>query len=106
MQIGGPSRSGYLSEEERTAAVDALTKRGRFEKGRYFAADDKTGAGQDGFEAVRELANRRRIKHPKRRLDKPLLVNTEAFEWLYLAGFLRIPPQSRWAFCHHHPPPP
>src|SRR5260221_14330113 len=87
MQIGGPSRSGYLSEEERTAAVDALTKRGRFEKGRYFAADDKTGAGQDGFEAVWEFANGRRIKYPKRRLEKPLLVNPEAFEWLDLPGF-------------------
>ncbi|HYR37009.1 MAG TPA: hypothetical protein VEQ87_22170, partial [Burkholderiales bacterium] len=82
MQIGGPSRSGYLSEEERTAAVDALAKHGRFEGGRYFAADDKTGAGKDGFEAAWEFANGRRIKYPRRRLEKPLLVNPEAFEWL------------------------
>src|SRR5260221_6104833 len=98
MRTGGPSRSGYLSEEERTAAVDALTKRGRFEKGRYFAADGKTGAGQDGFEAVWEFANGRRIKYPKRRLEKPLLVNPEAFEWLHLPGFSGVRNKRLWDF--------
>jgi len=98
MQIGGPSGSGYLSEEERTAAVDALAKQGRFEGGRYFAADDKTGAGKDGFEAAWEFANGRRIKYPKRRLEKPLLVNPEAFEWLDLPGFPGVRTKRLWDF--------
>ena len=99
MQIGGPSGSGYISEAQRTAAVDALTKHGRFERGRYFAADDKTGAGQDGFEAAWEFANGgRRIKYPRRRLEKPLLVNPEAFEWLELPGSPGVRTKRLWDF--------
>jgi hypothetical protein len=98
MQIGGPSGSGYLSEDERTAAVDALAKQGRFEGGRYFAADDKTGAGKDGFEAAWEFANGRRIKYPKRRLEKPLLVNPEAFEWLDVPGVPGVRTKRLWDF--------
>jgi len=98
MQIGGPSRSGYISEDERQQAVEALSKRGRFEKGKYHANDDKTGAGQDGFEAVWEYANGRRIKYPKKRLEKPLLVNPDAFEWLEVAGSPGVHAKRLWDF--------
>jgi hypothetical protein len=97
MQIGGPSRSGYISEEERQVAVDALSKRGRFEGGKYFA-NDKSGPGQDGFEAVWEYANGRRIKYPHKRLEKPLLVNPEAFEWLDVAGARGVRAKRLWDF--------
>jgi hypothetical protein len=98
MQIGGPSRSGYISEDERQQAVEALSKRGRFEKGKFHANDDKTGAGQDGFEAVWEYANGRRIRYPKKRLEKPLLVNPEAFEWLEVAGSPGVRAKRLWDF--------
>jgi hypothetical protein len=98
MQIGGPSRSGYISEDERQTAVEALCKRGRFEGGKFFANDDKTGAGQDGFEAVWEYANGRRIKYPKKRLEKPLLVNPEAFDWLDVAGSPGVRAKRLWDF--------
>ncbi|MBW8905130.1 MAG: hypothetical protein JF611_05595 [Betaproteobacteria bacterium] len=98
MQIGGPSRSGYISEDERQTAVEALSKRGRFEGGKFFANDDKSGAGQDGFEAVWEYANGRRIKYPKKRLEKPLLVNPEAFEWLDVGGSPGVRAKRLWDF--------
>jgi hypothetical protein len=98
MQIGGPSRSGYISEDERQTAVEALSKRGRFEKGKFFAHGDKTGAGQDGFEAVWEYANGRRIKYPKKRLEKPLLVNPEVFEWLDVADAPGVRTKRLWDF--------
>jgi hypothetical protein len=97
MQIGGPSRSGYISEEERQAAVEALTQRGRFEGGKFFA-NDKSGPGQDGFEAVWEYANGRRIKYPKKRLEKPLLVNPVRFEWLEVAGSPGVRARRLWDF--------
>lgn len=97
MQIGGPSRSGYISEEERQVAVDALSKRGRFEGGKYFA-DGKSGPGQDGFEAVWEYANGRRIKYPAKRLEKPLLVNPDAFEWLAVSGCDGVQRKQMWDF--------
>jgi hypothetical protein len=98
MQIGGPSRSGYISEDERQQAVDALSKRGRFEGGKFFAQDNADGPGQDGFEAVWEYANGRRIKYPKKRLEKPLLVNPEAFEWLDVPGFPGVGMKCLWDF--------
>ena len=98
MQIGAPSRSGYISEEERQVAAEALSKRGRFEKGKYFANDDKSGVGQDGFEAVWEYANGRRIKYPKKRLEKPLLVNPDAFEWLDVASAAGVRTKRLWDF--------
>jgi hypothetical protein len=98
MQIGGPSRSGYISEDERQAAVEALSKRGRFEGGKFLANDNKAGLGQDGFEAVWEYANGRRIKYPKKRLEKPLLVNPERFEWLDVAGIAGVRMKRLWNF--------
>ena len=98
MQIGGPSRSGYISEGERQTAVEALSKQGRFEGGKYFANNDTSGGGQDGFEAVWEYANGRRIKYPKKRLEKPLLVNPEAFEWLDVAGAPGVRMKRLWDF--------
>ncbi len=98
MQIGGPSRNGYISEDERQAAVEALSKRGRFERGKFLANDDKTGAGQDGFEGVWEYANGRRIKYPTKRLEKPLLVNPEAFEWLDVAAMPGVRTKRLWDF--------
>jgi hypothetical protein len=98
MQIGGPSRSGYISEDERQKAVAALSKRGRFEGGKFFAHDDQTGAGQDGFEAVWEYANGRRIKYPRKRLEKPLLVNPDAFDWLDIAGAPGAQMKRLWDF--------
>ena len=98
MQIGGPSRSGYISEHERHQAVEALSKRGRFEKGKFFPNGDKTGAGQDGFEAVWEYANGRRIKYPRKRLEKPLLVNPDAFEWLGVHNASGVRIKRLWDF--------
>jgi hypothetical protein len=98
LQIGGPSGNGYLSEDERSAAVDRLSKQGRFEGGRYFAADDRTGAGKDAFQAAWEFANGRRIRYPKRRLEKPLLVHPAAFEWLELPDFAGVRYKRIWDF--------
>ena len=97
MQIGAPSRSGYVSEEERTAAIDVLAKRGRFEGGKYFAGDGG-GPGQDGFEAVWEHVNGRRIKYAKKRLEKPLLLNPDAFDWLDVAKAPGVREKRLWDF--------
>src|SRR5258707_3075195 len=51
MQIGGPRRSRYLSEPERTAAGRAPRQRGRLERRRYLAPHDQNSARQDRVQA-------------------------------------------------------
>jgi hypothetical protein len=82
LQIGGPSGDGYVSEEERVAAVDALIRNGRFERGHYYASTGGSTVGVDGFEAVWEYARQHRMCYPKPRFAKPLLAYPDAFEWV------------------------
>ena len=80
MQIGGPSGNGYLSESERIAAVEALAAQGEFRGGHYYKGG--TGDGIDGFQAAWEHAQGRPMVYPPKRLQRPLLVEPEAFDWL------------------------
>jgi hypothetical protein len=98
LQIGGPSGSGYLGEDERVAAAEALAQRGRFANGRYFAAGDTTSTGADGFEALWEFANGRRIRYPARRLERPLMANPRAFDAVPLEGARGVRHKRLWSF--------
>lgn len=80
MQIGGPSGNGYLSEGERTRAVAELAGLGEFRGGRYFAAGSQ--AGVDAFQAAWEQAQGRAMVYPPSRLQRPMLVDPQAFAWL------------------------
>ena len=80
MQIGGPSGNGYLSEAERVSAVDALAAQGEFRGGHYFRRGSDEGI--DGFQAAWEQAQGRAMVYPPKRLQRPLLVEPEAFDWL------------------------
>lgn len=80
MQIGGPSGNGYLSESERIAAVEALAAQGEFRGGHYYKGG--TGDGIDGFQAAWEHAQGRPMVYPPKRLQRPLLVEPEAFDWI------------------------
>lgn len=80
MQIGGPSGNGYLSEAERVAAVEALAAQGEFRGGHYYRAGSEDGV--DGFQAAWEQAQGRPMVYPAQRLQRPLLVDPQAFAWL------------------------
>jgi hypothetical protein len=80
MQIGGPSGGGYLSEAQRTRAVAELAGLGEFRGGRYFAAGSDQGV--DGFQAAWEHALGQPMAYPPQRLQRPLLVDPHAFDWL------------------------
>jgi hypothetical protein len=98
LQIGAPGGAGYIGEHERVAAVAALAKQGRFEGGRYFAESDRTSTGQDGFEAVWEHASGRRVRYAPKRLEKPLLVHPDAYEWLPVSGAEGVRCKRIWDF--------
>lgn len=82
LQIGAPGGAGYVGEIQRTAAVAALNKSGRFSGGRYFSGTDAAGTGQDGFEAAWEQASGRKVRYARRRFERPMLVHPDAFDWL------------------------
>lgn len=98
MQVGGASGAGYVGEAERTAAVAALHRTGRFEGGRYFGPDGQAGTGQDGFEAAWEHATGRKVRYAKRRFEKPMLVHPEAIEWLPLPQTPGVQGRRGWDF--------
>jgi hypothetical protein len=47
---------------------------------------------------VWEYANGRRIKYPRKRLEKPLLVNPDAFEWLGVHNAPGVRTKRLWDF--------
>jgi hypothetical protein len=98
LQIGGPSGSGYLGEQQRQAAVDALARVGRFEDGRYFAPGDATSTGVDAFEAAWEHAMQRRVRYPQPRFERPLLIHPEAFAWQDVPGATGVRLRTLWDF--------
>lgn len=101
MQIGGASGGGYLSEAERTAAVDALSQQGVFRNGRYYREPDGSGPGMDGFQAAWEHAHGKRLRYPDPRFQKPMLCQPQAMAWSPLAGADGVAEKCVWDFGPH-----
>jgi len=98
MQIGGASGGGYLSEAERTAAVDALTRDGVFRNGRYYRGPDGGGPGMDAFQAAWEQSRGRRMRYPAPRFEKPMLCHPEVMAWSPLEAQPGVGTRRLWDF--------
>ena len=82
LQFGGPSLSGYMSETTFQAAMEQMKAHGTFGNGIY--TEPKPGGGKknrDAYEAVWEYVNGRKLRYPKARYDKPVFIETTAFDW-------------------------
>jgi quercetin dioxygenase-like cupin family protein len=86
LQLAGASGSGYMSFDQLYATASALTKRGTFTDG-VFTWHDNAGVKHnvDGYQAVWEEVNGRKISYPKPRYDGPVILNPENFGWVPLA---------------------
>jgi hypothetical protein len=84
LQVGGASGSGYTAEsEEDRAAAELKAKGGKFEGGVYtFIRGDGTKVNQDAYEALWEHIHGRPLVYPKERFDRPVLMNSESFNWV------------------------
>jgi hypothetical protein len=84
LQVGGASGSGYTSEsEEDRAAGELKAKGGKFEGGVYtYFRPDGTKVNQDGYEALWEHIHGRPLIYPKERFERPVLMNSENFNWV------------------------
>jgi hypothetical protein len=84
LQVGGASGSGYTSEsEEDRAAAELKAKGGKFEGGVFtYIKPDGTKVNQDAYEALWEHIHGRPLVYPQERFERPVLMNSESFNWI------------------------
>ncbi len=87
LQFGGSSGSGYLSRDEFQAGSVELQQRGEFSRGAYSEVGaDGQKRNKDGFEAVWEHVNRRKLEYPAPRYQDPIFMHPQNFAWVPVAG--------------------
>ena len=87
VQFGGPSGSGYLSQQQVNAAYDEMKKFGVFEKGVFRRNEGVPGKkNMDSFQATWEYANQRPMVYPKPQYSDPILMNPAQFRWMPIPG--------------------
>jgi quercetin dioxygenase-like cupin family protein len=83
LQTGGASGSGYMSFDQLYATARKLLDKGKFEDGVFTWYDaDGRKHNADGYQAVWEEVNGRKITYPKPRYDGPVILNPENFAWV------------------------
>lgn len=84
LQFGGASGNGFMSSRRSKQGMEELKAFGRFEKG-IFHRNGEASSGQkrnqDGFEAVWEHVNKRKLEYPKPRYDEPIMMRPQNFDW-------------------------
>ena len=92
LQCGGPSGESYMSFDQLQRGIAELSPRGRFAEG-LFTPNGATVSGrtsvrpQDGYEAIWEHVNGRKIHYTEPRFDAPVLMRPDNFGWLDVGGF-------------------
>ena len=87
LQFGGPSGHGLLTPEQTAAAKKELLKVGTFEKGVFRPNPDQTGLrNRDGFEAVWEHINGRKLVYPEPQYATPVMMYSDHYKWMPVAG--------------------
>jgi hypothetical protein len=87
LQSAGASGSGYMSFDQLYSTARDLIHKGKFVDGVYTWNDaDGKKHNVDGYQAVWEEANGRKLVYPKPRYDGPVILNPENFEWVPCAG--------------------
>jgi hypothetical protein len=85
LQYGGPSGSGYMSEDELQQSVRALSAVGEFREGVFHRSSGEGRARQDAYEAAWENRQGRRLEYPEPRYPGPVLVPGESVDWAPVA---------------------
>jgi hypothetical protein len=87
LQSAGASGSGYMSFDQLYGTARDLLRKGRFEDG-VFTWHDETGKKHnvDGYQAVWEEVNGRKLTYPRPRYDSPVILNPDNFEWIACPG--------------------
>lgn len=82
VQFGGASGQGFMSYRQLENGFEEMKKRGNFERGVFKRGPGEEGRmNQDGYEAIWEMVNGRKVEYPKRRYEEPVLMDPDAFAW-------------------------
>jgi hypothetical protein len=83
LQVGGPSRSGFMSRDQLRTGIEKLATSGQFQDGVY-TWFDKGGKkhNQDSYEAAWEAIHQKPIAYPKPQFASPILFRPERFKWV------------------------
>jgi len=87
LQFGGASGSGYLSQAEVQAGMQALKREGEFKDGVFRRNADVEGKrNMDGYQAIWEHANERPMVYPKPRYPQPIFMDPTSYDWVPVEG--------------------
>ena len=113
----GASGRAYITPQKRKAAIDEMSRLGKFERGVYTYIDEGGQKhNQDASEAVWERVTGRKLEYPSPRYAHPIAMMPEHFRWIdsrdepgvaykWLAsfterqmrvGFIRLQPGATW----------
>lgn len=86
LQCGGPSHDGFMSYRQLHDGHIELAKLGTFKDGIFTRAEaSNRGPGvrknQDGYEAIWEHVNGRKLTYPKPRYSEPVIMYPDAIDW-------------------------
>jgi len=98
LQFGGASGQGFLSHEAIGQAQQRLSKRGRFEKGRFYEEGRAGGDGVDSFQALWEDTMGKPLVYPSGRYDRPVKVIPSAFAWRDVPGISGVQKKTLGVF--------
>jgi hypothetical protein len=86
LQIGGPSKQGFMSRTQLRGGIETLAHKGEFNDG-VFTWHDGNGQkhNQDSYEAVWEHVHGRSIEYPKPQYRSPVIIEPERFSWRRLS---------------------
>ncbi|MGA2043168.1 MAG: hypothetical protein ABSG83_07315 [Roseiarcus sp.] len=91
LQFGGPSGSGYMSEDDLQRSVAQLSRQGEFRAGVFHRAEGQPGrARQDAYEAAWEHHNGRVLAYPEPLTPAPVLVADADLPWRDLAPGVEV----------------
>src|SRR5262249_9720924 len=82
LQFGGISGAGFISTRQIRAGHEALSREGEFTGGVFRRHSGEGRRSQDGWEAVWEHIQGRRLVYPPARFQEPMLMKPENFVWL------------------------
>ncbi|HWK44251.1 MAG TPA: hypothetical protein VNT30_06010 [Stellaceae bacterium] len=96
LQFGGPSGSGYMSEDDLQRSVAELSKVGEFRAGVFHRSTGEGRKRQDAYEAAWENLNDRPLVYPKPLYPAPVLARDDTVAWQDTAAGLRTKPFGRF----------
>jgi len=96
LQFGGASGQGFLSHRLINAAQEKLSKRGRFEKGRFYEQGKEEAI--DSFQALWEYTTGKKLVYPKGRYDRPIKMTPDNYEWGKVQGAYAVWKKSLGVF--------